>query len=100
MPKLKFTLFAIISYFLRMRFFDYLVVNYVSKKIKPLLITADSKVNVAILDVERFRDEIGALKNNNKWFLMNDDEISEFDIETNKNRIFTNAYILLYKKKK
>jgi ubiquitin C-terminal hydrolase len=40
------------------------------------------------------------IKNNNKWFLMNDDEISEFDIETNKNRIFTNAYILLYKKKK
>ena len=71
MPKLKFTLFAIISYFLRMRFFDYLVVNYVSKKIKPLLITADSKVNVAILDVERFRDEIGALKNNNKWSLIN-----------------------------
>jgi hypothetical protein len=54
-----------------MRFFDYLVVNYVSKKIKPLLITADSKVNVAILDVERFRDEIGALKNNNKWSLIN-----------------------------
>lgn len=40
------------------------------------------------------------IKKNNKWFLMNDDEISEFDIETNKNRIFNNAYILLYKKKK
>ena len=31
---------------------------------------------------------------------MNDDDISEFDIETNKNRVFNNAYILLYKKNK
>ena len=71
MLKLKFALFAIISYFLRMRLFDYIVVSYLSKRIKPIMITADSKVNVAILDIERFRDEISALKNNNKWSLFN-----------------------------
>ena len=40
------------------------------------------------------------LKKNNKWYILNDDDINEYDIETNKNKIFNNAYILLYKKKK
>ncbi len=33
---------------------------------------------------------------NNNWFIANDDEINKFNIEKNKNKLFNDAYVLLY----
>jgi hypothetical protein len=71
MLKFKFILFAFFSYFLRMSFFDFIVVYYLSKRCKPILMNTNSKVNIAILDIERFRDEIKGLKTINNWSLIN-----------------------------
>jgi len=37
-------------------------------------------------------------KKNNQWFILNDDTINNFNIETNKNIMYKDAYVLLYKK--
>ena len=36
--------------------------------------------------------------NNNKWYKYDDDDVSEFMLETNKNIIFKDGYILIYEK--
>jgi len=38
------------------------------------------------------------IKKNNQWFILNDDTINNFNIETNKNIMYKDAYVLLYKK--
>ena len=38
------------------------------------------------------------LNNEDSWFLMNDDEVTKFNMEKNKQRLFNDAYVLLYSK--
>ena len=40
------------------------------------------------------------LNNNNTWYTLNDDNISIFNIEKNKDRLYNDAYVLLYMKNK
>lgn len=38
------------------------------------------------------------LNNEDSWFLMNDDDVSKFNMEKNKQKLFNDAYVLLYSK--
>ena len=38
------------------------------------------------------------IKKNNEWYLLNDDNISIFNMDINKNIMYKDAYVLLYKK--
>lgn len=40
------------------------------------------------------------INKNNSWHLLNDDDISKFNIEKNKAQLFNDAYVLLYTKNK
>lgn len=40
------------------------------------------------------------LNKNNNWIVLNDDDTENFNIEKNKNRLFNDAYVLLYMKNK
>ena len=51
---------VIISYSLRLTIFDYLIVRYVANNIKVVCLS-DVGLNVLILDIERFREDIKAL---------------------------------------
>ena len=56
--------------FIRIKVIDIFVVNYVCKKITKINCVDDSEVIVLILDKNRFREDLDALKNVNDWILL------------------------------
>jgi hypothetical protein len=71
MLKIKSILYIVVSYVLRISIFDRFIVFYVKRRIKVLSTGIGSNIGVAILDIDRFRDEIEAMLRVKKWSLIN-----------------------------